>query len=410
MPSLSNRNQTKSPKNSSTPPTPPPPGPPPVPAPPLVPGLIAKAAEFRQLFIANGAEHHLMGGQFAVRRALRAALIEKVWAMKADLLKRELVNLIQGQSHDIMAFALLHSEVRLSDEESKDPSNPDHKRMAGVLKLNAIVNTTKIYKETTAYARTLLDKPAVPGTPAVSGPDRALALEVLDDKTATGAWSWNTTQKWLAAPGLVPFSFDKLSLPRALALYMNATVQCAPVAGATAKKLLSTRAVAASEVAAFSGATLSSVQDSDKNKPDLVLQFSATQLGSVIPKVRHVLQGDPGGPLKSGYLVAGVLSGYTWDWKYPEFHPKIEHYILLFAAEGDQFLFWDPAVGDTNIAGLERQLGLAIGILYYDHADPAKSRLSTGIDSGDLSNLVGGDHRAFPHRHRYQIQTLAKPV
>ena len=314
MPSLSNRNQTKSPKNSSTSPTPPPPGPPPVPAPPLVPGLIAKAAAFRQLFIANGAEHHLLGGQFAVRRALRAALIEKVWAMKAHVLKLELVNLIQGQSHDIMARALLHSEVRLSDTESKDPSNPDHTRMAGVLKLNAIVNTTKIYKETTAYARELIDKPAGPGRPAVSGPDRALALEVLDDKTATGAWSWDRTQKWFKAPGLEPFSFDKLSLPRALALYMNGTVQCAAVADATAKKLLFTRGVAAKDVAAFSNATLSSVQDSEQNKPDLVLKFSATQLASVLPKVSHVLQGDSAGPLTSGYLVGGVLSGYTWDW------------------------------------------------------------------------------------------------
>jgi hypothetical protein len=406
MPSLFNRNQTGSeaapPEKHKVPPPPPPPPPAP-PTLPLSPALEQAAKDFKKLFTDNNAAYHLIGGQGAVTRAMREVLVPKVWAMSADALKNELVSLIQGNGATTMKAALMHSEVRLGQKtkESLPASDPDSWKLAGVLRTKSIVNTTRTYKETTATARRLLEDPAV------SAADRALALEVLDDKTATGAWSWATLDTWMAAP-LGPVTFDKVSLPRLLALFLNGTVQCAPIAGATARKLLKVRGVADSAVPAFGGATLTGVtqKDSRSTPINLILNYNPTQLANVMNSVRTVLSVTNA---NAGYLVAGCLSGEKWEEKE---HPALEHFIMLFAADNDAALFWDPAASAaTHIREFGDRLGPGIGLLYYDHADPAKPKWSTGVDFTDLFTLEGrsGDHLAHRTRHRYQIQTVAKP-
>jgi hypothetical protein len=287
--------------------------------------------------------------------------------------------------------------VRLGEATRKSvpPTHPDASKLAGVLRSESIVNTTRTYRESTATARRLLDEPAV--SPA----DRTLALEVLDDKTANGNWSWMTINNWMAAP-LGPVTFDKLSLPRLLALALNATVQCAPIATATAKKLLKARGIAATAVPSFSPTSLTGVaqKDSRSTTTNLILNYNPAQLNTVMTSVRSTLG--------VGYLIAGCLSGEKFE---ADEHPFPEHFIMLFAADNDSVLFWDPAASATHIYEFGDRLGSAIGILYNDHADPAKPKFTTGEDFADLSTLDGrsGDHLKHPTRHRYQIATLAKP-
>lgn len=408
MPSLTNRNQTGStaslPDPATTPPPPAPGGAAAGPTLPLPTALENAAKDFKKLFTDNGASYHLLGGQGALTSVMREKLVAKVWAMSADVLKNELVDLIQGNGYRTMRNALLHSEVRLGEATRKSlpPTDPDSSKLAGVLRTNSIVNTTRTYRETTATARRLM------ADPAVSAADRAVATEVLDDKAANGQWSWNTLGNWMAAPGLGPVTFDKFSLPRLLALYLNATVQCAPMASSTARKLFRTRGVSPSTVPAFPGRAFAVAigkgvlrkQDKDDRSTDanLILRYNAAQLDAAVQSARAVLA--------TGYLVAGCLSGMVWDFND---HPFPEHYILLFAADGDVMLFWDPDAGSTNIAEFGNRLGSNIGLLFYDHSDPAKPTLSTGVDFSDLSSLSGGDHAAHRRRHRYQIATLAKP-
>jgi hypothetical protein len=416
LPSLFNRNQA----NSSTPPagsnTANPPGsaPPAVPTLPLSPELENAAGAFKKLFIDNNAKYHLEGGQGAVYREMRRLLVEKVWAMKTDSLKTELVSLLQGDGFTMMRAELFHSEVRLSLEsinklKKDDPGHPDTTKVPGVLQSNSIVNTTRTYRDTTARARSLM------ADPAVSAPDRQLATEILDDKSANGNWSWNTTASWMAVPKLAPVVFDKISLPRVLALAINASVQCAPIAASTAQKLYRTRGVAIASVPPFAAQTFCTKasefklrpQDVDDRSTDrnLILRYNPTQLDNAMQAARTLLA--PATP-SSGYLSAGCLSGFTWEATGKDRHPFPEHFILIFAAHNDCMLFWDPDASSTYITEFGNRLGINIGLLYYDHSNPARPTLSTGVDFADLSTLSGGDHDAHRRRHRYQISQLVR--
>jgi hypothetical protein len=413
MPSLINRN----PAGSSTPPpgsgdaTPPASPPVAVPTLPLPPELETAASAFKKLFIDNNAKYHLEGGQGALTREMRRVLVDKVWAMGADSLKNELVDLLQGSGQSTMRASLFHSEVRLSQPEIErlkkdDPSHPDASKLAGVLKSNSIVNTTRTYRETTATARRLM------ADPSVSAADRTLAADVLDDKSATGNWAFNTLGNWMSKPTLGPVVFDKMSLPRVLALALNSTVQCAPIAGSTALKLYRTRAVTPASAPAFTAQTFVMKaskkklrsQDVDERSTDnnVMLRYNPAQLANAMQQARILLA--PTLP-SAGYLSAGCLSGFKWEY---DDHPFPEHFILIFAAHNDTFLFWDPDATSTDITEFGNRLGINIGLLYYDQSDPAKPTLSTGVDFADLSTLSGGDHATHRRRHRYQIATLSK--
>jgi hypothetical protein len=95
-------------------------------------------------------------------------------------------------------------------------------------------------------------------------------------------------------------------------------------------------------------------------------------------------------------VVAGTASGGSLPANW-ETNPN--HYILIFAYEGDTFAFWDSDSSVTTTA-----LGKAFGKLYY-----ANDRLGTAKDDSDLETS-GSDHVAHvdpgDHRHRYQITTL----
>ena len=105
MPSLTNRNQTGSaaappgPGDAQPPVAAPPPAPPTL---PLSAALEQAAKDFKKLFTDNNAAYHLTGGQGAVTKAMREALVAQVWAMNADRLKNELVDLIQGGGSSTM--------------------------------------------------------------------------------------------------------------------------------------------------------------------------------------------------------------------------------------------------------------------------------------------------------------------
>jgi hypothetical protein len=245
--------------------------------------------------------------------------------------------------------------------------------------------------------------------PSMSAADRAIAIEVLDDKSANGEWTWNTLRKWMDAPTLGPVIFDKLSLPRVLGLALNSTVQCAPIASSTARKLYATRPPSADPIPPFVGYTFAMKASKDSLRPqdtdtvrsqaagNLILRWNPAQLDAAVQSARTLIP--------KRYLVAGCLSGFKWDF---DEHPFPEHYILIFAVQDDTMLFWDPDATSTHITEFGERLGINIGLLYYDHSDPAKPTFSTGVDFTDLSTLSGGDHLAHRRRHRYQIATLAK--
>jgi len=413
MPSLINRNpvgsSTAAPgAGNATPPASPPVA---VPTLPLPPELESAAAAFKKLFIDNNAKYHLEGGQGALTREMRRLLVDKVWSMGADSLKNELVDLLQGSGQSAMRRSLFHSEVRLSQAEVErlkidDPSHPDASKLAGVLKSNSIVNTTRTYRETTATARRLM------ADPSVSAADRTLAVDILDDKSASGNWSFNTLANWMSRPTLGPVVFDKMSLPRVLALALNSTVQCAPIAGATAMKLYRTRGTTPASAPAFTARTFAMAASKKSLRPqdvddrstsnNLMLRYNPAQLASAMQEARTLLAPTLS---SAGYLSAGCLSGFKWE--YDE-HPFPEHFILIFAAYNNTLLFWDPDATSTDITEFGNRLGINIGLLYYDQSDPAKPTLSTGVDFVDLSTLSGGDHATHQRRHRYQISALSK--
>jgi hypothetical protein len=185
-------------------------------------------------------------------------------------------------------------------------------------------------------------------------------------------------------------------------LYLTATTLCAGVAGSTARQLAKTPPLNPTPIPAFTPVSLSSTASKDARsvKGNLILKYSAAQLQTAMTAASAVLNAG-------GYLVAGVLSGREWEEKD---HPFPEHYILLFAMEGNHLLYWDPDTSSANITELGNRLGYALGIITYDTTDPALPTLTTGFDFNDLFTIDGGGyHRAFRNRHRYQIAVLSKP-
>lgn len=406
-----------------------------VPALPLSSNLENLAKSFKQQFIANNAKYHLEGGQIAPNMEMARQLVAKVDAIKAmsagdgvDELKKALRDLLQGAGQSEMRKALKGDAVRWGDNDiyrdlkKRDPGHPDFKKPLGVLRTFSIVNTTTTYRETTAAARRLLTRATL------SDADRKFVTEMLDDKSANGDWSYNYLIKWMSDP-LGPLDVtEKMSLPRVLALFLNGTVQCAPMAAATARKLYKSRGITSASTPAFP--TRIFAEQPDKKVPklrpkdedtdpgrstkgNLILRYNPAQLESAMQAARSLLaNGDPAHDAHAGYLVAGCLSGFQWENVLTvgekRAQPFPEHYILIFAADNDTLLFWDPDTYSTNITEFGERLGVNIGLLYYDHSDPAKPTLSTGVDFADLSTLNGGEHKAHFRRHRYQVADLVK--
>src|SRR5262249_32658466 len=345
-------------------------------------------------------------------------------------LKKELVSLLQGDGFKSMHQGLFDAGVRVISDPNRKPPDPDAGKEAGVMKSRSIVNTTQIYRDTIAHARELMAKSAAA--------DRQLASDILDDTSGNGNWSYATTDAWLRAPAFAPAVFPKMSLPRVLALSMNATVQCAPLVNSTARMLYRARNVVMKDVPAFTPRyfcqqvsdkikelrpqDIDSRSTKDKTKAgnvidtDLILRYDPTSLDKAVQAARTLLVPPallaPGSP-PSGYLSAGCLSGYRWE--NPRnmgglrgSHPFPEHYILIFAAFGDSMLFWDPDARVTQITEFGDSLGVNIGLLYYDHSDPARPTLSTGVDFADLTTLDSGDHKNHQRRHRYQVAWLTR--
>ncbi|MCE8426298.1 MAG: hypothetical protein J5U17_11045 [Candidatus Methanoperedens sp.] len=105
--------------------------------------------------------------------------------------------------------------------------------------------------------------------------------------------------------------------------------------------------------------------------------------------------------LDASYLVeCGVLSGVKHEMSQ---FPIPEHYVLVFAYDGDTFVFWDSDVTVSNIKATG--WGKGFGVLFATN-----NTFSTGFDSVDLMSVdVNGNHLQLSQRHRYQVyyvQTL----
>jgi hypothetical protein len=365
---------------------------------PLPAQLEASAQAFKDVFDTNNATYHRMQGQFAVVGAMQEVLRGVIFGINNTALREELLDLMRGSGWSGLSNALRSSNVRVGQtyQNGLPAGHPDKSKPMGVLRSTSIVNITQAYKDATATARQLIADTSVP--PA----DRAAAKQILDDVSGTGQWAYNAVNQWLGAPRIGPMLFDKVSLPRQAALFLNSLVMCGSAAQFTAKQLLNTRGIPPQSLPAFPFTTLTglSEKDSRSTTENLMLNYEPARLQNAMQAATSILAAG-------GYLVAGCLSGKVYE---AAKHPFPEHYILLFAVSGAQFLFWDPDVSVTNIQALGMRLGPAIGVLFYNTADPSKPKLSTGLDFADLSAVApDGHHVDHPVRHRYQIVTLEKP-
>jgi hypothetical protein len=378
---------------------PPPPKPPPPPDPlPIADELTAAAKAFRDLFDTNNATYHLLGGQFSVPDVMREQLRGKIFGIQDSALLEELLNLIRGSSWDTLTEALRSAPVRISQAYQKalPAGDVDKSKPIGAVKSKQTVGTTQAYRAATAHARELMA--------GVSAADKTLAREVLDDNTATGDWAYGAVNQWLNKPTIGPHTFDKVSLPRQAAVWVNSLVMCGDTAEKTAGKLLNTRVNTQgfdpASLPAFAKTTLSGLTQTDSRSTEhnLMLAYQSAPLQAAMDKATALLTAG-------GYLVAGCLSGKEYQ---KGQHPFPEHYILLFAAQGNRYLYWDPDTTTTDIDDLRTKLRPAIGILVHDTSDPAHPTFTTGFDFADLSTINGDYHTAHPKRHRYQVATLEK--
>ena len=365
---------------------------------PLPPALETAAQAFKQLFTDNGSEYHLLGGQFALVRAMRAALKTRIYDINDTALREALLALVEGDGWGDLSGALRSAGVRIGQayQNGLPAGHPDKTKPLGVLRSGSTVTGTTAYTSATTSARAKMN------AAQVSAADKAVATAVLNDSTANGAWAYGRVNQWLGQPKLAAATFDKVSLPRQCALFLDSLVMCGSASQFTAKQLLKTRNVAAQSLPAFTPVTLTNLnaKDDRSTTTNLMLNYTPSQLQTVVAAARTLLSGG-------GYLVAGCLSGRKYE---AGEHPFPEHYILLFAADDNTFLFWDPDVSVTDIAELSGKLGPAIGVLFYDNSDAARPKLSTGLNFNDLSNVdISGHHTKHPKRHRYQIVTLQKP-
>jgi hypothetical protein len=365
---------------------------------PLPAQLEASAQVFKDVFDTNNATYHRTQGQFAVVGAMQEVLRGTIFGINNTALREELLNLMRENAWSSLSSALRSSNVRVGQtyQNGLPAGHPDKSKPMGVLRSASIVNTTQAYQDATATARQLL------ADASVSPADRAAARQILDDVSGTGQWAYNTINQWLGASRIGPMAFDKVSLPRQAALFLNSLVMCGSAAQFTAKQLLNTRGIPPQSLPAFSPVTLTSLSEKDSRSTpgNLILNYERSRLQNVIQAATAVFAAG-------GFLVAGCLSGKDYE---AADHPFPEHYILLFAVSGAQFLFWDPDVAVTNIQELGMRLGPAIGALFYDTTDPSKPKFSTGLDFADLLAVdASGHHVGHRVRHRYQVVTLAKP-
>ncbi|MBS7699819.1 MULTISPECIES: hypothetical protein [unclassified Chelatococcus] len=364
----------------------------------MPPALETAAQNFRQLFTDNGSEYHLLGGQFALVRAMRAALKTKIYDINDIALREALLALTEDDGWSDLVDALRSTGSIHNHKPYRDglpAGHPDKAKPYGVLRSGSRVNGTAAYTSATASARDKMN------AAQVSLADKAVATAVLSDNTASGEWAYGRVNQWLGQPKLAPATFDKVSLPRQCALFLDSTVMCGSASQFTAKQLFRTRNVDTQSLPAFSPVTLTSLNAKDSRSTDtnLILNYTPNTLQSTVAKATALLSAG-------GYLVAGCLSGR----KHEDDHPPIEHYILLFAVADNMFLFWDPDVSVTNIAELTSKIGPAVGVMIYDNADSTRPKLSTGLNFSDLSDIdINGHHTNHRKRHRYQVMTLAKP-
>lgn len=377
-------------------PRPPPAAPPPPDPLPIAAELVDAAKAFRNLFDTHDATYHRLGGQFSVPDAMREQLRVKIFGIENAALREELLNLIRGSSWVSLKNGLRSANVRIGQgyQKALPVGHADKAKPIGTVKSDQTVASTQVYQSATARARELMA--------TASAADKAIAKDVLDDNTATGDWAYGAVNQWLAAATIGPRVFPKISLPRQAAVWVNSLVMCGSTAASTARQLLKTRGVASSSLPAFAATSLSSPaqKDSRSSTGNLMLAYQSAPLQTALTKAAALLTAG-------GYLVAGCLSGKEYE---KDQHPFPEHYILLFAAQGNRYLYWDPDTTSTDIDDLRTKLGPAIGILVHDTTDAARPTFTTGFDFTDLSTINGaGNHIDHPSRHRYQVATLEKP-
>ena len=366
---------------------------------PLSLKLVKAAKDFKQIFRDNQAEFHVLGGQFALVDSMGDALRGMIATVSDTPLRTALLALVGGDGWDALSEGLGSAGGIRNSKPYRDAlpdGHPDKPKPYGVLRSASTVMAAAVYTTTTANARQLMN------AADVSAADKALATAILTDHTANGDWAYGQVNQWLGQTKLGPAIFDKSSLPRYYALYLDSLIMCGSAAQFTAKQLFKTRAVSTQTLPSFPAVTLTglSAKDSRSTANNLMLNYNATRLQNAMEKAATLLNAG-------GYLVAGCLSGMKYE---ADAHPFPEHYILLFAADDKTFLFWDPDVLSADIHEMKDQLGKAIGVLFYDDTDPTRPKFSTGIDFDDLSGIeTDGDHKKFPERHRYQIVTLKKP-
>jgi hypothetical protein len=375
--------------------------------------LEAAAKAFKQAFDTRGATYHRAYGQFAAQIAMQEALKAQVNTITDTTLKNELMSLVDGKGWDDLSYKLYHSPI-MNDQPyqlSLPDGHVDKKRTTGIVKDKSSINTTLDYQKATDSARKLL------ANTSLSDADKKMADNILNDQSGTGAWALAFMNNWLNTLPLGPlpfgkvFPFDKVSLPRQCALFINSLVMCGELAIKTARKLYEALPLQPTSLPAFPVTWVTTEGEVDKARSkaagNMIQTYNPGKLKAAIDKATALLAAG-------GYLVAGVLSGE----KHETNHPYPEHYIMLFAVSGNMFLFWDPDAVTTQIEDLGKKLnppqdellGPALGVLFYDTTDPAKPTFSTARNSIDLENLDNnGNHRSYYRRHRYQVVKLEKP-
>ena len=124
--------------------------------------------------------------------------------------------------------------------------------------------------------------------------------------------------------------------------------------------------------------------------------YNPTAFGAEIGKLRA--------SMLDGYIyVVGALSGLNHTNVGMAF-PNPEHWLVVFAQEGDTFVFWDSDLGTADISDLPTW-GPGFGLLFARN-----NHFSTAVDSPDFDDLDSdGNHLNNTARHRYQVY-LASPL
>jgi hypothetical protein len=224
-----------------------------------------------------------------------------------------------------------------------------------------------------------------PPAGATADPSKVLS-DLIGAPMPAGKGSLPSEFAWWNGDLKTPYKPGKTTFARAAAESFWEYDQCFTTTNRMATTVAATRSrtqgAKAMSVSGFAGGKKSSGKIVDE------VGYNKVLLKKYVDQIKHQLDG--------GFvIVAGTASGgpIPTNWQ-----TQPNHYLLVFAYEGDTFVFWD-----SDSQATKTSLGRAFGKLFY-----AKDRLSTARDDADLETSGSNHVHSGPGevRHRYQVTTL----